>query len=110
MAWEYSEKTKQLFLDAVPGKPGTHLGESENPDDLGEHGSIACGDAMRFTFRVERDPTDATQDVIVAVKMEPRRPRPCLPRSGLYNWTVYRTRTEAGTWVRKKNGCMSSDD
>jgi NifU-like protein len=68
MAWEYSEKTKQLFLDAVHGKPGTHLGEIENPDGLGEHGSIACGDAMRFTFRVERDPVDATQDVIVEAR------------------------------------------
>ena len=37
MAWEYSEKTKQLFMDAVHGKPGTHLGEIENPDGLGEH-------------------------------------------------------------------------
>ncbi|MBP1611753.1 MAG: hypothetical protein H6Q01_416, partial [Acidobacteria bacterium] len=27
MAWEYSEKTKQIFMDAVQGKPGTHLGE-----------------------------------------------------------------------------------
>ena len=68
MAWEYSEKTKQLFMDAVHGKPGTHLGEIEDPDGLGEHGSIACGDAMRFTFRVERHPTDATQDVIVAAR------------------------------------------
>ena len=68
MAWEYSEKTKQLFLDAVHGKPGTHLGEIENPDGLGEHGSIACGDAMRFTFRVERDPANATQDVIVEAR------------------------------------------
>lgn len=64
MAWEYSEKTKQLFMDAVHGKPGTHLGEIENPDGFGEHGSIACGDAMRFTFRVERHPSDPTQDVI----------------------------------------------
>lgn len=68
MAWEYSEKTKQLFMDAVHGKPGTHLGEIENPDGLGEHGSIACGDAMRFTFRVERHPTDPTQDVIVEAR------------------------------------------
>src|SRR5512137_1913047 len=68
MGWEYSEKTKQLFMDAVHGKPGTHLGEIENPDGLGEHGSIACGDAMRFTFRVERDPADATRDVIVAAR------------------------------------------
>jgi NifU-like protein len=64
MAWEYSEKTKQLFMDAVHGKPGTHLGEVEDPDGVGEHGSISCGDAMRFTFRVRRHPTDPTQDVI----------------------------------------------
>lgn len=64
MAWEYSEKTKQIFMDAVHGKPGTHMGEIENPDGIGEHGSIACGDALRFTFRVRRHPTDPTQDRI----------------------------------------------
>jgi NifU-like protein len=64
MGWEYSEKTKQLFMDAVHGKPGTHMGEIEDPDGVGEHGSIACGDAMRFTFRVRRHPTDPRQDVI----------------------------------------------
>ena len=68
MAWEYSEKTKQLFMDAVHGKPGTHLGEIEDPDGFGEHGSIACGDAMRFTFRVKRHPTDPTQDVITEAR------------------------------------------
>ena len=68
MAWEYSEKTRQLFMDAVHGKPGTHLGEVEEPDGVGEHGSIACGDAMRFTFRVERHPTDPTQDKITAAR------------------------------------------
>ncbi len=68
MAWEYSEKTKQLFMDAVHGKPGTHLGEIENPDGLGEHGSIACGDSLRFTFRVERHATDPTKDVIVEAR------------------------------------------
>ncbi len=68
MAWEYSEKTKQLFMDAVHGKPGTHLGEVEDPDGIGEHGSIACGDAMRFTFRVKRHPTDPTQDVITEAR------------------------------------------
>ena len=68
MAWEYSAKTKQLFMDAVSGKPGTHLGEIENPDGVGEHGSIACGDAMRFTFRVERDDTDPEKDRIVEAK------------------------------------------
>jgi len=68
MGWEYSEKTKQLFMDAVHGKPGTHLGEIENPDGIGEHGSIACGDAMRFTFRVERHPADPAKDVITEAK------------------------------------------
>jgi NifU-like protein len=68
MGWEYSEKTKQLFMDAVHGKPGTHMGEIEDPDGIGEHGSIACGDALRFTFRVDRHPTDPTQDVITEAK------------------------------------------
>jgi NifU-like protein len=51
-------------MDAVHGKPGTHLGEIDDPDGLGEHGSIACGDAMRFTFRVRRHPTVPAEDVI----------------------------------------------
>jgi NifU-like protein len=68
MGWEYSEKTKQLFMDAVQGKPGTHLGEIENADGMGEHGSITCGDAMRFTFRVKRHPSDPTQDIITEAK------------------------------------------
>ena len=68
MAWNYSEKTKQLFLDAVQGKPGSHLGEIDNPDGIGEHGSIACGDALRFTFRVERHPTDPLQDRITEAR------------------------------------------
>jgi len=68
MAWEYSEKTKILFMNAVHGKPGTHLGEIENPDGIGEHGSIACGDAMRFTFRVERHPDDPSKDVITEAR------------------------------------------
>jgi NifU-like protein len=68
MTWNYSKKTMQLFMDAVHGKPGTHMGEIENADGFGEHGSIACGDALRFTFRVERHPTDPTQDRIVEAR------------------------------------------
>jgi NifU-like protein len=68
MAWKYSEKTTQLFMDAVQGKPGTHLGEIEDPDGFGEHGSIACGDALRFTFRVRRHPKDPTQDVVTEAR------------------------------------------
>ncbi len=64
MTWSYSKKTTDLFMAAVRGEPGTHMGEVADPDGLGEHGSIACGDALRFTFRVERHPTDPTQDRI----------------------------------------------
>jgi NifU-like protein len=68
MPWEYSEKTKELFMDAIHGKPGTHLGEIDDPDGMGEHGSLACGDAMRFTFRVEKNASDPTKDVITEAK------------------------------------------
>jgi len=68
MAWEYSQKTTKLFMDAVQGKPGTHMGELEDPDGFGEHGSIACGDSMRFTFRVQRHPSDPTQDIITEAR------------------------------------------
>jgi len=68
MAWEYSDKTKQLFMDAIHGKPGTHLGEVENPDGVGVHGSIACGDALHFSFRVRRNEEDPAKDVIVEAK------------------------------------------
>lgn len=67
MAWEYSEKTKKIFMDAVHGRPGTHLGEIEDPDGLGEHGSIVCGDALRFSFRVERH-KDPLKDIIVEAR------------------------------------------
>ncbi|MBF0298154.1 MAG: iron-sulfur cluster assembly scaffold protein [Oligoflexia bacterium] len=68
MVWQYSNKTKQLFMDAVQGKAGTHLGEIQNPDGTGEHGSIACGDAMRFSFRVKKHDSDPLQDIITEVK------------------------------------------
>ena len=67
MAWEYSEKTKRIFLDAVQGKPGTHLGEIEDADGVGQHGSIVCGDALKFTFRVRKN-EDPLKDVIVEAK------------------------------------------
>ena len=67
MGWDYSEKTKQLFLDAVHGKPGTHLGEISDPDGVGEHGSISCGDALKFSFRVEKN-ADPLKDRIVEAR------------------------------------------
>jgi NifU-like protein len=68
MTWNYSQKTTELFMAAVQGKPGTHLGEIEDADGFGEHGSIACGDALRFTFRVDRDPGNPLNDKITEAR------------------------------------------
>lgn len=67
MPWDYSEKVKKLFRDALAGAPGTHMGEIANPDGIGSHGSIACGDAMEFAFRVERA-EDPKMDRIIECK------------------------------------------
>ena len=68
MAWEYSKKTIELFTAALQGKPGTHIGEIDEPDGRGEHGSIACGDALLFTFKVKRDDSDPFNDKIIETK------------------------------------------
>ena len=68
MPWDYSEKVLNLFKDAVRGAEGTHMGELDNPDGYGEHGSIVCGDTLRFTFHVKRHPTDPTRDIITEAR------------------------------------------
>ena len=68
MPWDYSDKVLELFTSAVRGEAGTHMGELENPDGFGEHGSIVCGDTLRFTFRVKRHPTDPTCDIITEAR------------------------------------------
>ncbi len=47
--WEYSEKLKELF------RHPKNVGEIENPDAVGEVGSIICGDALRLTLRIDKD-------------------------------------------------------
>lgn len=68
MAWEYSEKTKKLFLDAVNDKENTHIGEIENPDGEGFHGSLVCGDAIKLTFKVKKDTKKPENDIITEVR------------------------------------------
>jgi NifU-like protein len=68
MPWDYSDKVLELFMAAVKGEAGTHMGELENPDGFGEHGSIVCGDTLRFTFRVERNASDPTRDIITEAR------------------------------------------
>ncbi len=67
MAWEYSDKTKILFMNAVNGDAKSHFGEIEDADGVGEHGSIACGDAMKFFFKVKKA-ENPVEDKIIAAK------------------------------------------
>lgn len=47
--WEYTDKVKEHFLNPK------NVGEIENPDGVAEVGSIACGDALKFTFRLDEN-------------------------------------------------------
>ncbi|RJQ14886.1 MAG: Fe-S cluster assembly protein NifU [Nitrospiraceae bacterium] len=47
--WEYTEKVRDLFLHPK------NVGEMENPDAVGEVGSIVCGDALKLFLRVEKE-------------------------------------------------------
>jgi NifU-like protein len=45
--WEYTEKVKEYFENP------RNIGEVENPDGVGEVGSLACGDALKLTFKLD---------------------------------------------------------
>jgi NifU-like protein len=47
--WEYTEKVKDLFLHPK------NVGEIENPDAVGEVGSIVCGDALRLSLKIDKE-------------------------------------------------------
>lgn len=47
--WEYTGKVKEHFLNP------RNVGEIENPDGVAEVGSIACGDALKFTFKLDEN-------------------------------------------------------
>lgn len=45
--WEYTDKVKEHFTNPK------NVGEVENPDAVGEAGSLACGDALKLTIKLD---------------------------------------------------------
>ncbi len=47
--WEYTDKVRDHFFNP------RNVGEIENADGVGEVGSLACGDALKLTFKLDKD-------------------------------------------------------
>jgi NifU-like protein len=47
--WEYTDKVRDHFFNP------RNVGEVENPDGVGEVGSLACGDALKLTFKLDEN-------------------------------------------------------
>ena len=47
--WEYTDKVKDHFFHP------RNVGEIDEADGVGEVGSLACGDALKFTFKLDND-------------------------------------------------------
>jgi len=47
--WEYTTEVKEHFLNP------RNVGVIENADGIGEVGSLACGDALKLTFKLDKD-------------------------------------------------------
>lgn len=47
--WDYTDKVLDHF------KNPRNVGEIEDPDGVGDVGSLACGDALKLTFKLDKD-------------------------------------------------------
>jgi NifU-like protein len=47
--WEYTDKVRDHFFNP------RNVGEIEDADGVGEVGSLACGDALKLTFKLDKD-------------------------------------------------------
>jgi NifU-like protein len=47
--WEYTDKVKEHFINP------RNVGEVENPDAVAEVGSMACGDALKLSFKLDEN-------------------------------------------------------
>ena len=47
--WEYTDNVRDHFFNP------RNVGEVENPDGVGEVGSLACGDALKLTFKLDEN-------------------------------------------------------
>ncbi|MCF8055750.1 MAG: Fe-S cluster assembly protein NifU [Desulfocapsa sp.] len=47
--WEYTEKVQEHFLHPQ------NVGEVENPSGVGDVGSLACGDALKLTLKIDEN-------------------------------------------------------
>lgn len=47
--WEYTDKVRDHFFNP------RNVGEIENADGVGEVGSLACGDALKLTFKLDEE-------------------------------------------------------
>lgn len=56
--WEYTDKVQQHFLNPQ------NVGEVENPSGTGDVGSLACGDALKLTLKINAD------DIITEAKFK----------------------------------------